>query len=77
MVLRFFYITAMFKIYIILAAFALLSCEKKEANSEKAVLEKAVNSYESLIEKAKGTENVLQKKADSIVRQQDELGVPR
>jgi len=68
----------MVRIYIMLvAAFALLSCEKKEANSEKAVLEKAVDSYEVLIEKAKGTEAILQKKADSIVRQQDELGIPR
>jgi DNA-directed RNA polymerase specialized sigma54-like protein len=67
----------MFKIYIALVAFALVSCEKKEAASEKAVLEKAVNNYEALIEKAKGTEAVLQKKADSIVRQQDELGMPR
>jgi len=69
----------MLKVYIIMlvAAFALLSCEKKEANSEKAVLEKAVDSYEALIEKAKGTEAVLQKKADSIVRQQNELGIPR
>jgi uncharacterized protein YcfL len=67
----------MFKVCIVLAAFALLSCEKKEAANEKAVLEKAVNSYEALIEKAKETEAVLQKKADSIVQQQDELGIPR
>jgi hypothetical protein len=55
----------------------LLSCEKKEAANDKAVLEKAVNSYESLIEKAKETEASLQKKADSIVGLQDELGIPR
>jgi len=67
----------MFKIYIMLAALALLSCGKKEAESEKAVLEKAVDSYGALIEKAKGTEALLQKKADSIVREQDELGIPR
>ena len=66
------------KLYFILclAAFVLISCEKKEPSGEKAVLEKAVNSYEALIEKAKGTEAVLQKKADSIVRQQDSLGLP-
>ncbi|MDR2583702.1 MAG: hypothetical protein LBC75_09500 [Fibromonadaceae bacterium] len=67
----------MFKIYIVLAAFALLSCEEKEATSEKAVLEKAVDSYGALIKKAKETEAALQKKADSIVRFQDSLGIPR
>jgi len=67
----------MFKVYIVLAALALLSCEEKEATTEKAVLEKAVDSYEALIEKAKGTEAALQKKADSIVKLQDELGVPK
>jgi len=58
-------------------AFALLSCEKKEANSEKAVIEKAVGSYGALIEKAKETEAALQKKADSIAHLQDSLGIPR
>ena len=67
----------MFKIYIMLAAFALLSCEEKEANNEKAVMEKAVDSYGALIEKAKETEAVLQKKADSIARLQDSLGISR
>jgi len=67
----------MFKVYIVLAAFALLSCEEKQANSEKAVMEKAVDSYGTLIEKAKETEAVLQKKADSIVHIQKELGIPR
>jgi hypothetical protein len=56
---------------------ALLSCEKKEAKNERMALEKAADSYGALIEKAKGTEAVLQKKADSIVRQQNELGIPR
>ncbi len=67
----------MFRVFIMLAAFALLSCEEKEANSEKAVLEKTVDSYGALIEKAKETEAILQKKADSIVHLQDELGVPK
>ncbi|GBU26022.1 hypothetical protein R83H12_02701 [Fibrobacteria bacterium R8-3-H12] len=67
----------MLKVCIMLATLALLSCEKKEAESEKAILEKAVDSYGALIEKAKGTEAILQKKADSIVREQDELGIPR
>jgi hypothetical protein len=68
----------MFKFYLILAlALALISCEKKEPNSEKAVMEKAVDSYGALIEKARETEAILQKKADSIVRQSDSLGVPR
>jgi len=62
----------MFKICIAFAAFALLSCEEKEAASDKAV-----DSYESLIEKAKETEAVLQKKADSIARLQDSLGISR
>ena len=73
----FYYIDAMFKIYIMLAAFALLSCEEKEANNEKAVLEKTVDSYGALIEKAKETEAALQKKADSITHLQDSLGIPR
>jgi len=67
----------MFKLYIMLVVFALLSCEKKEANSEKVVIEKAAHSYEALIEKAKETETALQKKADSIARLQDSLGIPR
>jgi hypothetical protein len=67
----------MFKLYIMLAALLLLSCGKKEAESEKAVLEKAVDKYGALIEKAKGTEAILQKKADSIIHEQDELGIPR
>ena len=67
----------MFKLYIMLIALALISCEKKEANSEKAVIEKAAHSYGALIEKAKETEAVLQKKADSIARLQDSLGIPR
>lgn len=67
----------MLKVCIVLAALALLSCEKKEAATDKAVLEKAVDSYGAMIKKAKETEAVLQKKADSIVREQDELGIPR
>jgi|TergutMp193P3_1026864.scaffolds.fasta_scaffold00180_22 uncharacterized protein YcfL len=63
-------------LYLLLIALALVSCEKKEANNEKAVLEKAVDSYGALIEKAKGTEALLQKQADSIVRQADSLGIP-
>jgi uncharacterized protein YcfL len=66
----------MFKLYAILVVLALVSCEKKEPNSEKAVLEKAVDSYGALIEKAKGTEAVLQKKADSVMHQQDSLSMP-
>jgi len=67
----------MFKVCTMLAALAFISCGKKEAESEKAVLEKAVDNYGALIEKAKKTEAILQKKADSIVREQDELGIPR
>ncbi|MDR2595078.1 MAG: hypothetical protein LBC87_09955 [Fibromonadaceae bacterium] len=67
----------MFRVFIVLAFFAMLSCEEKEANSEKAVVEKAVDSYGALIEKAKETEAALQKKADSIARLQDSLGIPR
>jgi len=55
-----------------LAALALLSCEEKET-----VGDKTADSYKALIEKAKETEADLQKKADSIVRLQEELGVPR
>jgi len=61
----------MFKVYIMLAALALLSCEEKEA-----VGDKTADSYKALIEKAKGTEADLQKNADSIVKLQEELGVP-
>jgi len=67
----------MLKLYLILAVLILLSCEKKETNNEKAVMEKAVDSYGALIEKAKGTEALLQKQADSIIRKSDSLGIPR
>jgi len=67
----------MFRVFIVLATLALLSCEEKEANNEKAVMEKAVGSYGALIEKAKETEAALQKKADSIVRLQDSLDISR
>jgi len=67
----------MFRIFFMLVTIALLSCEEKQANNEKAVMEKAVDSYGALIEKAKETEAVLQKKADSIIRLQDSLGIPR
>jgi len=60
----------MFKIYIVLAAIALLSCEEKETESDKAL-----DPYEALIEKAKETNATLQKKADSIVNLQDSLGI--
>jgi len=72
-----FYINAMHKLYVMLAAIALLSCEEKEAAKDKAILEKTVDSYGALIEKAKETESILQKKADSIVHEQNELGIPR
>jgi len=67
----------MLKFYLILAAFALISCEKKEVKDEKAVMQKTVDSYGAIIEKARGTEAILQKKADSLVRQSDSLGIPR
>jgi hypothetical protein len=60
-----------------LCLIALLACEKKEAKDEKAAMEQAVDSYGALIEKAKQTEALLQKKADSIIREQDSLGIPR
>jgi hypothetical protein len=66
----------MFKVYFVLAVLLVLSCEKKEPNSEKAVLEKAVDSYGALIEKAKGTEAKLKKKADSLNNRMDSLSVP-
>ncbi|MDR3002087.1 MAG: hypothetical protein LBU89_12600 [Fibromonadaceae bacterium] len=62
--------------YLIFAALVLVSCGNKE-KTEKAVMEKAVDSYGALIEKAKETEAILQKKADSILRQADSLGIPR
>jgi len=64
------------KLFLTLALLAIVACEEKEPNSEKAVLEKAVDSYGAIIEKAKQTEAVLQKQADSIVRQSDSLGIP-
>jgi len=68
----------MIKYCFALAVLALISCgEKKEPNSEKAVMEKAVDSYGALIEKAKQTEAVLQKKADSILQKKDSLEIPR
>jgi len=69
---NFYYIEIMFRVFIMLAIFALLSCEEKEP-----VNEKVLNPYDPLIEKAKKTEAILQKKADSIIREQDELGIPR
>jgi len=65
----------MLKLCLIFAVLALISC--KEVKDEKAVMEKAVDSYGAIIEKAKETEAVLQKKADSIARQADALGIPR
>lgn len=65
----------MLKFYLIIAVFALISC--KESKDEKAVMEKAVDSYKTAIEKAKETEAVLQKQADAIIRQADSLGIPR
>jgi len=65
----------MLKICLIFTAFMLVSC--KEAKDEKVIMEKAVDSYGAIIEKAKGVEAVLQKKADSILRQADSLGIPR
>ncbi|MCL2284702.1 MAG: hypothetical protein FWC26_15410 [Fibromonadales bacterium] len=65
----------MLKYCLIFAVFMLISC--KEAKNESAVIEKAVDSYGALIEKAKGTEAMLQKKADSMIRQSDSLGIPR
>jgi uncharacterized protein YcfL len=67
----------MLKFYLILATLALVSCETKEPNNEKAVLEKATDSYGVLIEKARETEVLLQKQADSIIHQADSLGIPR
>ncbi len=69
----------MLKLYLILVALmalVLVSCEKKEVNNEKAVMEKSVDSYGALIEKAKKTEALLQKQADSIIRKSDSLGIP-
>lgn len=65
----------MLRFCLVLAIFALFAC--KETKSEKEVVEKAVDSYGALIEKAKGTEAILQKKADSIVKEQESLGVPQ
>jgi len=53
----------------------LISCEKKEAKAEAPA--EAENPYSALIEKAKQTEALLQKQADSIIKEQDSLGMPR
>ena len=72
-----FYIFNMLKyVFMLVLIMAVLSCKNKEAKDEKMVLEKSMDSYGALIEKAKGTEAILQKKADSIARQQAELGIP-
>ena len=73
---KFSILPAMFKLYLILTVLILVSCEKKETNNEKTVMEETVDSYEALIEKAKGTEALLQKQADSIIRKSDSLGIP-
>jgi hypothetical protein len=64
------------KYFLALAALALISCGEKP-KTEKDAIEKAVDSYGTLIEKAKGTEAILQKKADSILKKADSLGIPR
>jgi hypothetical protein len=64
------------KYFLVLATLALISCGEKP-KTEKDVIEKAVDSYGALIEKAKGTETALQKKADSILKKADSLGIPR
>jgi hypothetical protein len=64
------------QLFLVFALLAIIACEKKEPDGEKAVLEKMVDSYGAMIEKAKQTEAALQKQADSIVRQSDSLGMP-
>jgi hypothetical protein len=54
-----------------------ISCEPKEQSAKEAAMERVADSYGILMDKAKETEVLLQKRADSIIRQFDSLGVPR
>jgi len=45
--------------------------------AQKTAMERVADSYGILIDKAKETEALLQKQADSIIRQFDSLGVPK
>jgi hypothetical protein len=58
----------MFKFYLIFAlVFVLISCKKEEPNNE---ISKKIDSLGAIADS-------LQKKADSIIREQDSLSVPR
>jgi len=61
------------KYFMIILPLLFLSCEKQEPKP----VGTAENPYAPLIEKAKQTEAHLQKKADSILSEQDALGIPR
>ena len=62
-------------ILVLILSLFLLSCKKEETKAEAAA--EAENPYNALIEKAKQTEARLQKQADSIIKEQDSLGMPR
>jgi len=65
------------KLYLILIALTMISCETEEQLAQKAAMEKAADSYGVMMEKAREKEAFLQKRADSIIHKFDSLGVPR
>jgi len=65
------------KFYLSFIAFVVISCENEEVLVPKVAVKEVVDSSGILIEKAKEAEAILQKQADSIVRQFDSLGVPK
>jgi len=65
------------KFYLIFISLTIISCETEEQLAQKTAMERVADSYGILIDKAKETEALLQKQADSIIRQFDSLGVPK
>ncbi|MDR2553856.1 MAG: hypothetical protein LBC64_00375 [Fibromonadaceae bacterium] len=65
------------KFYLLFIALMIISCKKEEVLVPKVAEEEVADSSGILIEMAKEAEAVLQKQADSIVRQFDSLGVPK
>jgi len=66
-----------FMSFVVFMAFMIISCGKEEVLVPKAAVKEVADSSGVLIERAKEIEAVLQKQADSIVRQFDSLGVPK